>query len=91
VQHAFYGDPSVLTISTHERGDYLFPGTGFVEEAGVGAGVGYSVNLPLEPFTDSSVYLPAFEQVVPPRRCSPRSGRTSSLLSSGSTRIAPTP
>jgi len=66
VQHAFYGDPNVLTISTHERGDYLFPGTGFVEEAGSGAGVGYSVNLPLEPFTDSSVYLPAFEQVVPP-------------------------
>jgi len=66
VQHAFYGDPTVLTISTHERGDYLFPGTGFVEEAGTGAGVGYSVNLPLEPFTDSSVYLPAFEQVVPP-------------------------
>src|SRR6266550_2409671 len=66
VQYAFYDDPSVLTISTHERGDYLFPGTGFVEEAGEGAGVGYSVNLPLEPFTDSSVYLPAFEQVVPP-------------------------
>jgi acetoin utilization protein AcuC len=66
VQHAFYGDPAVLTISTHERGDYLFPGTGFVDEAGIGAGVGYSVNLPLEPYTDSSVYLPAFEQVVPP-------------------------
>ena len=66
VQHAFYGDPAVLTISTHERGDYLFPGTGFVEEAGVGAGAGYSVNLPLEPFTESSVYLLAFEQVVPP-------------------------
>jgi acetoin utilization protein AcuC len=66
VQHAFYADPEVMTISTHERGDYLFPGTGFVEEAGDGAGVGYSVNLPLEPFTDSSVYLPAFEEVVPP-------------------------
>ncbi len=66
VQYAFYGDPSVLTISTHERGDYLFPGTGFVEEAGEGPGLGYSVNLPLEPYTDSSVYLPAFEQVVPP-------------------------
>jgi acetoin utilization protein AcuC len=66
VQHGFYGDPNVLTISTHERGDYLFPGTGFVDETGSGGGVGYSVNLPLEPFTDSSVYLPAFEQVVPP-------------------------
>ena len=66
VQHAFYEDPEVLTISTHERGDYLFPGTGFVEEVGAGAALGYSVNLPLEPFTDASVYLAAFEEVVPP-------------------------
>ena len=66
VQAAFYRDADVLTISTHERGDYLFPGTGFVEETGEGAGVGYSVNVPLEPYTDSSVYLATFEAVVPP-------------------------
>jgi acetoin utilization protein AcuC len=66
VQFAFYGDPQVLTISTHERGDRLFPGTGFVEETGEGEGVGYSVNLPLDLLTDSAVYLDAFEAVVPP-------------------------
>jgi acetoin utilization protein AcuC len=66
VQAAFYGDRDVLTISTHERGDRLFPGTGFVEELGEGAGRGYSVNLPLDVLTDSSVYLPAFDAVVPP-------------------------
>jgi len=66
VQVAFYDDPNVLTISTHERGDRLFPGTGFVEETGEGDGVGYSVNLPLDVLTDSAVYLPAFEAVVPP-------------------------
>jgi acetoin utilization protein AcuC len=66
VQAAFYRDPNVLTISTHERGERLFPGTGFVSEAGEGAGVGYSVNLPLEAYTDSAAYLPAFEEVVPP-------------------------
>ena len=66
VQEAFYGDPDVLTISTHERGDRLFPGTGFVEEVGEGDGVGYSVNLPLEAFTDSEIFLAAFESVVPP-------------------------
>ena len=66
VQAAFYRDPNVLTISTHERGERLFPGTGFVNETGEGAGVGYSVNLPLEAYTDSAVYLPAFEEVVPP-------------------------
>ena len=66
VQFAFYRDPNVLTISTHERGDRLFPGTGFVEEHGEGAGHGYSVNLPLEPYTDDEVYAEAFEAVVPP-------------------------
>jgi acetoin utilization protein AcuC len=66
VQFAFYADPDVLTVSTHERGDRLFPGTGFVEEIGEGDGVGYSVNLPLDLLTDSAVYLPAFEAVVPP-------------------------
>ncbi len=66
VQFAFYSDPGVLTISTHERGDRLFPGTGFVEERGEGPGRGYSVNLPLEPFTDDEVYAEAFEAIVPP-------------------------
>jgi len=66
VQHAFYADPNVMTISTHERGERRFPGTGFVREKGEGAGVGFSVNLPLEAYTDSAVYLPAFEAVVPP-------------------------
>jgi acetoin utilization protein AcuC len=66
VQFAFYADPDVLTISTHERGDRLFPGTGFVSEIGEGEGTGFSVNLPLQPFTDDSVYGPAFEAVVPP-------------------------
>ena len=66
VQHAFYGDPHVMTISLHERGERLFPGTGFVREVGEGEGVGFSVNLPLEAYTDSAVYLPALEAVVPP-------------------------
>jgi acetoin utilization protein AcuC len=56
----------VLTISTHERGDRLFPGTGFVVEMGEGEGLGYSVNVPLQPLTDDSVYHETFEAVVPP-------------------------
>lgn len=66
VQFAFYRDPNVLTISSHERGDRLFPGTGFVEEQGEGPGRGYSVNIPLDPYTDDEVYAEAFEAVVPP-------------------------
>ena len=66
VQFAFYGDPNVLTISTHERGDRLFPGTGFVDEMGQAEGLGFAVNLPLQPYTDDGVYTPAFDAVVPP-------------------------
>ncbi len=46
VQEAFFDDDQVLTVSVHESGQYLFPGTGFVQEVGVGKGTGYSVNLP---------------------------------------------
>ena len=65
VQNAFFDDDSVLTISVHESGQFLFPGTGFVNEVGVGSGIGYSVNLPLYPYTDDEIYLEAFHQVVP--------------------------
>lgn len=66
VQHAFYEDDRVLTISVHESGQYLFPGTGSVQELGAGRGTGYSVNLPLYPYTGDEVYLEAFHAVVPP-------------------------
>ncbi|MDQ4106616.1 MAG: acetoin utilization protein AcuC, partial [Actinomycetota bacterium] len=65
VQWMFYDDPEVLTISMHESGRYLFPGTGNVEEKGRGAGKGYSVNVPLEPFTDDESWISCFEAVVP--------------------------
>jgi acetoin utilization protein AcuC len=65
VQHAFYDTDSVLTISVHESGRFLFPGTGFTEETGSGKGRGYSVNLPLYPHTTDDVYLWAFRRVVP--------------------------
>jgi acetoin utilization protein AcuC len=66
VQAAFYGDDRVLTISFHESGRYLFPGTGFTNELGEGAGRGFSVNVPLFPYTDDETFIWAFDQVVPP-------------------------
>lgn len=66
VQHAFYESDRVLTISLHEWGRYLFPGTGGVGDIGKGAGTGYSVNLPLFPYTDDQTYLWAFREIVPP-------------------------
>ncbi len=65
VQAAFYDDPRVLTVSVHESGLSLFPGTGFPHEVGVGAGEGYSVNLALPAGTSDAAYLRAFSAVVP--------------------------
>ena len=66
VQAGFYDTDQVLTISLHESGEYLFPGTGYTHEVGEGAGRGYAVNLPLFPYTDDDTYLWAFREVVPP-------------------------
>jgi acetoin utilization protein AcuC len=66
VQEAFYSRKDVLTISVHESGRYLFPTTGGVDEIGEGEGEGYSVNLPLSPYTGDEVYLWAFSEIVPP-------------------------
>jgi acetoin utilization protein AcuC len=66
VQNAFYETDRVLTISLHQDGRTLFPGTGFTDEAGKGAGVGYSVNAPLPPLTYDEAYLRAFKEIVPP-------------------------
>jgi acetoin utilization protein AcuC len=73
VQNAFYDTDQVLTISLHQDGRTLFPGTGFVEETGSGPGEGYSVNVPLAPNTDDPTYLWAFREIVPPlvRRYAP--------------------
>jgi acetoin utilization protein AcuC len=65
VQKAFYDTDQVLTVSLHETGYTLFPGTGFESEIGEGKGEGYSVNLPFPPETEDDVYVWAFEEVVP--------------------------
>jgi len=66
VQHAFYERSDVMTISLHETGRLLFPGTGFANEIGTGDGEGYAVNVPLPPGTYDAAYLKAFDAVVMP-------------------------
>jgi len=65
VQGLFYDQDNIMTISLHESGRYLFPGTGHTYEVGKDAGRGLSVNMPLEPYTEDASYLEAFEAVVP--------------------------
>ena len=66
VQRAFYDEPRVMTISFHETGRYLFPGTGDVLELGNGTGRGYSVNVPLQPFTEDDSYIEAMDALLAP-------------------------
>ncbi len=65
VQAAFYDEPDVMTVSFHETGRYLFPGTGDVLELGQGAGRGFSVNIPVDAFTEDGSWLEAVEALLP--------------------------
>ncbi|MBQ0140360.1 MAG: acetoin utilization protein AcuC [Kurthia sp.] len=64
VQWSFYDDPNVCTLSIHETGRYLFPGTGAVTERGNGAGYGTSFNIPIDAFTEDESFLQAYEQAI---------------------------
>lgn len=64
VQGIFYSDPEVLTLSLHESGRYLFPGTGFVDELGEGDGYGYSLNVPMEPQTEDDSWLRIYADLL---------------------------
>jgi acetoin utilization protein AcuC len=66
VERIFYDDPRVLTISLHETGQMLFPGTGFPQEVGGPDAQGSAVNVALPPGTSDGGWLRAFHAVVPP-------------------------
>ena len=66
VQHAFYKTNRVLTISVHQSGYTIFPGTGFVDEIGQEEGRGYAVNIPLLPGACDDAFEKAFSQVIHP-------------------------
>lgn len=65
VQAIHWDDPGVLTLSFHESGRYLFPGTGGVGELGEGAAAGTAVNVPLEPGTGEGAWLEAVRTLLP--------------------------
>jgi acetoin utilization protein AcuC len=66
VEQIFWDDPRVLTISLHETGQMLFPGTGFPTDLGGSGAEGTAVNLALPPGTADAGWLRAFHAVVPP-------------------------
>ncbi|MFC4783134.1 acetoin utilization protein AcuC [Nocardioides sp. MAHUQ-72] len=66
VERIFWDDPRVLTISLHETGQMLFPGTGFPTDVGGEEARGSAVNVALPPGTGDAGWLRAFHAVVPP-------------------------
>jgi len=64
VQWEFYADSEVCTLSIHETGKYLFPGTGGVGERGSGDAFGKSVNVPIEPYTEDESWMECFEEAL---------------------------
>lgn len=66
VERIFWDDPRVLTISLHETGQMLFPGTGFPQDIGGPGAQGSAVNVALPPGTADAGWLRAFHAVVPP-------------------------
>ena len=63
-QQAFYDDPSVLYVSTHQFPHY--PGSGRAHETGTGAGKGTTLNLPMAAGSTGTDYLRAFAHDVTP-------------------------
>jgi acetoin utilization deacetylase AcuC-like enzyme len=63
-QAAFYDDPSVLFVSSHQFPYY--PGTGAADETGSGPGRGFTVNVPLPAGTTDAQYETAYRTVVMP-------------------------
>ncbi|MHA2359786.1 MAG: acetoin utilization protein AcuC [Candidatus Thorarchaeota archaeon] len=66
VQNAFYRSKDVMTISVHQTGRTLFPGTGFVYETGNAEGLGYSVNIPVMPGAGTPELIRVVEEIVVP-------------------------
>ncbi len=63
-QAAFWRDPSVMYVSTHQSP--LYPGTGASHEIGAGAGRGTTINLPLPAGSGGADYAAAFDDVIVP-------------------------
>ena len=64
-EHAFYADPSVLTISIHQDNNYP-PNSGAIGDIGSGAGEGYNINIPLPAGSGVGAYVATFDRVVAP-------------------------
>lgn len=66
VERMFWDDPRVVTISIHQTGQSLFPGTGFAQDIGGARARGGAINVPLPAGTGDEGWLRALEAVAGP-------------------------
>jgi acetoin utilization protein AcuC len=64
VQWSFYDRSDVCTVSFHETGRYLYPGTGAVNERGKGLGYGYAFNVPFDAYTQDESLIKCYKDVI---------------------------
>ncbi len=65
-QDIFYHDPDVLYISFHQDGRTLYPGSGFVDEAGGPGAYLKNINIPLPPGTGDEGLLKIYQEIIKP-------------------------
>ena len=59
-QHIFEADRTVFYCSLHQHPATCYPGTGWAEETGIDDGIGYTMNLPLEPGSHDEQWMDLF-------------------------------
>lgn len=62
----FLEDPDVLYISIHQDPRTIFPGSGFIDEMGVGEGEGFNMNIPMPPGSNTDDYVYILERILEP-------------------------
>lgn len=64
-QDIFYERNDVLFASIHQFG-HFYPGSGAADERGRGAGIGYTLNAPMDEGADDAAYLECFDTLFGP-------------------------
>jgi len=65
VERALWDEPRAVTLSVHETGERLFPGSGFVQDSGGPSAPGTAINVPLPPRTTADGWVRAIRATVP--------------------------
>jgi acetoin utilization protein AcuC len=62
--YPYESDPDVIVADIHEDGNFLYPGTGGVDEFGKGKAAGTKLNIPMQPGAGDQEFFKAWERVV---------------------------